>query len=48
MERITGTIQGVGGITGDLSSAGGLSGDISMPEVIQVDPYEGPYSVTPT
>lgn len=48
VDKLTGTIQGVGGITGDLSSAGGLSGDISMPDVMPVDPYEGPYSVTPT
>lgn len=47
MDKITGSIQGVGGITGGLSASGGLSGHISMPEVAPVAPYEGEYVVIP-
>lgn len=47
MEKITGTIQGVGGVTGSLSALGGLSGSISMPEVVPLAPYEGEYVVIP-
>jgi hypothetical protein len=47
MDKLTGTIQGVGGITGSLSASGGMSGSISMPEVVPLAPYEGEYVVIP-
>lgn len=47
MDKLTGTIQGVGGIIGSLSASGGLSGGISAPDVAPLDPYEGEYVITP-
>lgn len=47
MDKLTGTIQGVGGISGSLSASGGLSGGISLPEVAPLDPYDGEYVITP-
>lgn len=44
---ITGTLSAVGTITGTLASTESISGTLTIPTYIDVDLYEGDYTVSP-
>ena len=48
MDRITGTIAGIGRISGELASGGRVDGSLTIPEAILPPSYSGPYTVTPS
>lgn len=48
MDRIIGTLQGIGKVNGRLSGVGSVGGSLSVPKGKAVSPYTGSYEYTPT
>ena len=48
MDRIIGTLAGVGGISCTLSGSETLHADMRIPKIVQTNPFEGEYEYTPT
>ena len=48
MEKIKGTLAGIGGIDGNLSAQGTMAGALSRPESVPVPVYDGSYTFTPS
>lgn len=48
MDRLIGTLQGLGQLSGSISGQGGAGGQLSQPNVTPLDPYVGEYTVTPS
>lgn len=48
MEKITGSISGIGKVSGSILSGGTITGSLSWSGGIPVTPYEGEYTVIPS
>lgn len=48
MERLQGTLKGIGLISGTLSGIGSVSAALSVPQGKAVAPFDGSYNYTPT
>ena len=47
MDKLIGTLSGIGQLTGSLSGTGQIAGELTLPTVVGVDPYMGDYAITP-
>lgn len=48
MDRIIGTLQGIGKVNGSLSGVGSVDGSLSVPKGKAVAPFVGDYNYIPT